>query len=256
MRLLIAKLATASVQSVSVALNSETDLADLATDLDTCVHLLRGGAYDLVLLIVSQGRLRARDAIARLRREAGHVPMVVLTEPGGHETASVAGALAIGGQPSSGPQGSGTRPDAALADIIEATGEPGIAAPWMWDEPPPATAAETLRPRAHRHRSGPRRIVVDQHSETLRVDDQPVGLSQAEFRIFARLWESRGRIVSAEDLMGAIYGQGDRPASRVLPVFLFKLRRKLTPLGLGELVETAIGRGFTIRAEAEVEAQA
>ncbi len=257
MRLLIAKLASASVQSVSVALNSETDLADLATDLDSCVHLLRGGAYDLVLLIVSQGRLRARDAIARLRREAGHVPMVVLTEPGGHETASVGGALRVGGQPPpAGAHSGGARPAVALADIIETTGEPGIAAPWMWDEPPPAAAAEPARSRAHRHRGGPRRIAVDQHSETLRVDDQPVGLSQAEFRIFARLWESRGRIVSAEDLMGAIYGQGDRPASRVLPVFLFKLRRKLTPLGLGELVETAIGRGFTIRGEAEVETQA
>jgi DNA-binding response OmpR family regulator len=98
--------------------------------------------------------------------------------------------------------------------------------------------------------------VVDATAESLRVDDQPVGLSQAEFRIFARLWESRGRIVTAEDLMGAIYGQGERPASRVLPVFLFKLRRKLSPLGLGDLVETAIGRGFTIRGDAEVEAHA
>ena len=38
------------------------------------------------------------------------------------------------------------------------------------------------------------------------MDGQPVGLSQAEFRIFARLWEHRGRIVTAEELMAAIYG--------------------------------------------------
>jgi two-component system cell cycle response regulator CtrA len=240
MRLLIAKLATASVQSVSVALNSETDLADLATDLDSCVRLLRGGSYDLVLLIVSQGRLRARDAIARLRREAGHVPMVVLTEPASGETASVAGGMTSGG-----------RIAAPLPEAIEPADAEN--APWSWDEPPPVLA-ETARPRLH-YRRVPRRVVLDPQNESLRVDDQPLGLSQAEFRIFNQLWENRGRIVSAEDLMSAIYGDSERPASRVLPVFLFKLRRKLAALGLGDLVETAIGRGFTIRADAEAEAE-
>ncbi len=247
MRLLIAKLASASVQSVSVALNSQTDLADLATDLDSCVQLVRGGGYDLVVVIVGQTRLRARDAVARLRREAGNVPMIVLTEPAGQEAAPEAGALSAAQK-----QGSGARPASALAELIETSGEAMIASPWMWDEPSQAGAAEPPRARIHRGR-GPRRLFVDHHNELLRVDDQPVGLSQAEFRIFARLWESRGQIVSAEDLMGAIYGQGERPASRVLPVFLFKLRRKLTPLGLGDLIETAVGRGFTIR-EAELEA--
>lgn len=246
MRLLIAKLASASVQSVSVALNSQTDLADLATDLDSCVHLLRGGGYDLVLLIVGQSRMRARDAVTRLRREAGSVPMVVLTEPGGQEAASVAGALSAGGK-----QATGARPATALAELIETSGEAMIASPWMWDEPPQQAAGEMPRSRAHRGRA-PRRISIDHHNEILRIDEQTVGLSQAEFRIFARLWDSRGQIVSAEDLMGAIYGQGERPASRVLPVFLFKLRRKLAPLGLGDLIETAVGRGFTIR-EAELE---
>ncbi len=33
----------------------------------------------------------------------------------------------------------------------------------------------------------------------------------------------------------------------MLPVFLFKLRKKLREAGMGELIETAIGRGFTIR---------
>ena len=33
----------------------------------------------------------------------------------------------------------------------------------------------------------------------------------------------------------------------MLPVFLFKLRKKLRGAGLGEMIETAVGRGFTIR---------
>ena len=75
-----------------------------------------------------------------------------------------------------------------------------------------------------------------------------VPLSHAEFRIFAALWTRRGEILSAEDLLAAIYGDSIRPGSRVLPVFLFKLRRKLADAGLTDLVKTAVGSGFTIQA--------
>lgn len=236
MRLLIAKLASASVQSVSVALNSETDVADLATDLENCVRLLRNGGYDLVLLIVSPTRLRTREAIARLRRENAHIPMVVLSEP------ELGEAMPARAHPSD------TGRAAPAGDSVEGgVAEEHTSAPWMWDDPPLGGGLG----RGALATTGPRRIALDLPGEMLRIDDHPVGLSQAEFRIFARLWEQRGRIVSAEDLMTAIYGAGERPASRVLPVFLFKLRRKLSALGLGDLVETAIGRGFTIRADSE-----
>jgi DNA-binding winged helix-turn-helix (wHTH) protein len=41
----------------------------------------------------------------------------------------------------------------------------------------------------------------------------------------------------------------------VLPVFLFKLRRKLSAIGLGDMIETAIGRGFSIRHDVDAESQ-
>lgn len=243
MRLLIAKLAAASVQSVSVAMNAENDIADLATDLESCVRLLRGGDYDLVLLIVSQGRLSARDSIARLRREAGRVPMVVLTEPGPQEGASVQGALA--GE---------VRRMAALAgaldDAMEGMGPGGL--PWAWEQAGLMHAADRHAPPSPAETPLQLDVVLDGDAETLRIADRQVSLSQAEFRIFSRLWERRGRIVTAEDLMVSIYGAGERPASRVLPVFLFKLRKKLSSLGVGDIIETAVGRGFTIRSETEV----
>ncbi len=91
-------------------------------------------------------------------------------------------------------------------------------------------------------------IAVDTHHAVLSIDNQPIALSQAEFRIFALLWARRGQTVSADQLMDAIYPGGNRPESRVLPVFLFKLRRKLARAGLSELIQTAVGRGFTIPA--------
>lgn len=89
-------------------------------------------------------------------------------------------------------------------------------------------------------------INVDPVRGKLTVGGQTVPLSQAEFRIFALLWQHRGQILSAEQLLDAIYPDGGRPGSRVLPVFLFKLRRKLSDCGLDDVVQTAVGRGFSI----------
>lgn len=89
-------------------------------------------------------------------------------------------------------------------------------------------------------------ISVDQDNGTVSVDGAALPLSQAEFRIFALLWERRGQTVTADELLDALYPDGNRPESRVLPVFLFKLRRKLGTMGLADLVQTAVGRGFMI----------
>ena len=104
--------------------------------------------------------------------------------------------------------------------------------------------------RAGRHET----IALDSAAGRLSVGGHAVPLSQAEFRLFERLWTGRGATVTADALMEALYPDGARPGSRVLPVFLFKLRRKLSLVGLEDLVRTAIGRGFTIPAdEAEAE---
>ena len=200
MRLLIAKLTNTTVQSVSVALAAAGDVADLATDLDSCVRMLRGARYDLVLLITSPHGPRARDAITRLRREVARLPLIVLTEPG-----------------------------AAPRDELVAR-----------------TASTPSRPG----------IVLDPDGETLRSGGGMVGLSQAEARLFTRLWRASGEIVSAEDLLTAIYGEAVRPVSRVLPVFLFKLRKKLAVLGFDDVIETSIGRGFLLRRDAMEDARA
>ncbi len=197
MRLLIAKLTSTTVQTVSVALAAAGDVADLATDIETCVRMLRASRYDLVLLITSPQGPRARDTIARLRRDVARLPLIVLTEPGASDR------------------------DPVVA--IAAAPRPGL--------------------------------VLDPDGETLRCGSDTISLSQAEARLFARLWQARGEIVSAEDLLTAIYGEAVRPVSRVLPVFLFKLRKKLAILGFDEAIETSIGRGFLLRREAVEEAR-
>lgn len=257
MRLLIAKLASASAQSVSVAMNSEHDVADIATDLEGCVRLLRNNDYDLVMLVMSHGRVRARDLIVRMRREAGKVPLVVLTEAGEVDAAPLAGALAADPRLGleHGPlEHTGMEPDHFHLDGGVAHG--GVATDasgWAWNapaEPNGAAGQRALPSEALRRQLA--LLSVEPDSETLRLGGHPLPLSQAEYRIFAALWERRGDIIPAHDLLEAIYRDAARPTSRVLPVFLFKLRKKLRGAGLGEMIETAVGRGFTIRQTSEL----
>ena len=244
MRLLIAKLASAAAQSVSVAMNSEHDIADVATDIESCLNLLRSSDYDLAVVIMGHGRMRARDAIARMRRDAGKVPMVVLTELGEDQSRSLDaayGATARIGDDRAASEGGFQRdgPDLFGGDANGVSWQPGA-------EPVGAPGARALSGAATAG-GAPAALSLDPDTESVRLGSQPLPLSQAEYRIFAALWRRRGDIVPARELLEAVYGDAARPASRVLPVFLFKLRRKLRSAGLGEMIETAVGRGFTIR---------
>ncbi len=249
MRLLIAKLAATSLRSVSFALNADGDIAELATDLESCVRLLRAADYDLLVLMVSEGRMRAGDVIAHIRSEVGAVPMVVLTEPG-DAVADRPGASIAAQHPSDGVPPITMEPD----DFHHRDERRQRPAPWQWAAP---LVTHPGRRRGREDATHPRRLgslrgalAFDDGADGLRVDGVAVPLSQAEHRIFGALWDARGTVVGTDELLAAIYRDGEWPVSRVLPVFIFKLRKKLAGLGVGEAIETEIGRGFRLRADA------
>jgi DNA-binding response OmpR family regulator len=213
MRLLIASLTDGSQHSLSIAMNSERDIADFATGLDDCIKLVRENPYDLALLIVGQHTSSARLLIERVRQAGGELPLVV---------------LGVGGD----------EPD--FADSAETVGGGfGEAAPALLEAP----AAEMITASASAD-PVPRTIEVNAARELVMIDGRPLLLSQTEFHIFALLWRRRGRIVTSEELLSAVYGPQARPTSRVLPVFMFKLRRKLAAAGMEKYIQTAVGRGF------------
>ena len=63
-----------------------------------------------------------------------------------------------------------------------------------------------------------------------------------------------GRLVSREALHDRLYGGGDGPESKVLPVLVNKLRGKLAAIGAPGLVETVRGEGFIVREPAAADA--
>lgn len=91
------------------------------------------------------------------------------------------------------------------------------------------------------------RLTVDLNQRCILVDGRHVHLTDKEYVILETLALRRGRIVTKEHLMDALYAGQDEPLMKIIDVFVCKLRKKLGDmLGDSGLVETVWGRGYRI----------
>jgi DNA-binding response OmpR family regulator len=58
-------------------------------------------------------------------------------------------------------------------------------------------------------------------------DGRPVALSATEFELLTYLVRHRGRVLSREEILGAVWGYEHDPATNVVDVYVGYLRRKL-----------------------------
>lgn len=86
-------------------------------------------------------------------------------------------------------------------------------------------------------------IVIDIAAHTVTMHDQPINVPRREFALLQKLVESRGQVLSREQLMQSIYSWDEEVDSNVLEVHIHNLRKKLdinfirTIRGVGYLVE-------------------
>ena len=80
---------------------------------------------------------------------------------------------------------------------------------------------------------------------TLSADGKRVDLTKNELRILRLLIECRGRIVTREEMMNALWQSDEFVDENTLSVNVNRLRRKLTAAGLDEeLIRTKKGVGY------------
>jgi two-component system, OmpR family, response regulator len=72
----------------------------------------------------------------------------------------------------------------------------------------------------------------------------PAAVTPREFRVLEYLALHRGRVVSRQELLDHLYGDGEDTASNVLEVYVAGLRRKLGP----DAIRTHRGHGYVIEA--------
>jgi two-component system cell cycle response regulator CtrA len=79
------------------------------------------------------------------------------------------------------------------------------------------------------------------------VGGNPVRLTAKEFAILELLILRRGTTLSKESLLSHLYGELDEPESKIIDVFICKLRRKLALAGAPDFIGTVWGLGYTVR---------
>ena len=91
-----------------------------------------------------------------------------------------------------------------------------------------------------------KRLRLDVGARKITVDGQPVHLTATEFDLLRSLAESRGRVVSREQLSERVWGYGYFGNTRVVDVHLGHVRKKL---GADNLISTVRGAGYRLEDE-------
>lgn len=92
--------------------------------------------------------------------------------------------------------------------------------------------------------------VINTEKRIVEAHGSIVPLTSKEYTILEFLAVSRGKVISKEMFLNAIYGGIDEPETKIIDVFICKLRRKLAEAvgdNAGDIIETVWGRGYMIR---------
>ena len=91
-------------------------------------------------------------------------------------------------------------------------------------------------------------IAVNLDAKTVEVDGSTVHLTGKEYQMLELLSLRKGTTLTKEMFLNHLYGGMDEPELKIIDVFIFKLRKKLSEATAGENhIETVWGRGYVLR---------
>jgi DNA-binding response OmpR family regulator len=93
------------------------------------------------------------------------------------------------------------------------------------------------------------RLAVDQVQRLIRIDGNPIGITEMEYRVLELLAFARNNVVTRAMLLKHLYRRADdQPQPKIIDVFISKLRKKLrSASGGAEFIETIPQRGWILR---------
>jgi DNA-binding response OmpR family regulator len=80
-----------------------------------------------------------------------------------------------------------------------------------------------------------------------RIDDMPLRLGPKEYLLLEFLILKRGSAVSKTACMTHLYGTDEYPEAKTIDVVLCRLRKRLAPYGLSDMIESVWGYGFKLK---------
>ena len=187
------------------------------------LELALSGQFDLVLLDIMLPRMSGMEVLRRLRKES-QVPVIMLTARDS-VVDKVSGL-------DSGADDYVTKPFAIeelLARIRAALRKKGGAQP---PQPPLLSAGE---------------VILDVERHQVSVRGQPVELTKKEFDLLRCLLENKGRVLTREALLDAVWGFDFVGETNSVDVYIRFLRGKLDDAFGIKLIHTVRGVGYVIK---------
>ena len=90
-------------------------------------------------------------------------------------------------------------------------------------------------------------LEIDLHRKIVSVDGKTVNLTRKEFEIVNLLGVRKGAVLSKTSFINYLYGGRDEPESKIVDVFMCKLRQKLDDAGIqGASIQTVWGQGHKL----------
>jgi two-component system, cell cycle response regulator CtrA len=230
MRVLLIEDDENTAQSIELMLKSEgfnvytTDLGQDGVDLGKVYD------YDIILLDLSLPDMSGFEVLRALRVSKVKTPILILSGRAGIENKVI---------------GLGYGADDYMTK------------PFHKDELVARTYAVVRRSKGHAQsviQTGG--LIVNLDSKTVEVDGARVHLTGKEYQMLELLSLRKDTILTKEMFMNNLYGGMDEPGSKIIDVFMCKLRKKLSNASDGkEYIETAWGRGYVLREPREDEAR-
>ncbi|OYU37403.1 MAG: DNA-binding response regulator [Pseudorhodobacter sp. PARRP1] len=98
------------------------------------------------------------------------------------------------------------------------------------------------------------KILVDLEAKTVEIDGVKLRVTSKEYQILELLALRRGATLTKEAFMNHLYGGMDEPETKIIDVFICKLRKKLSDATGGQsYIETVWGRGYAMRDPGTIE---
>ena len=88
--------------------------------------------------------------------------------------------------------------------------------------------------------------ILNTGDSALMFNGQKIELTKNEFRILLTLMQNKGKVVSREKLMEALWQTDAFVDENTLTVNVGRLRKKLDAVGLKDFIATKIGMGYSV----------
>ena len=205
---------------VSIALQRAGYAVDSAADGETGWWHIESFAYDVIILDIMLPKRDGISLLKELRSKASTTPVLLLTAK--DQVTDKVNGLQAGAD------------DYLIKpfDISELTAR-----------------VQALTRRAYDQRSPIIEIgafTINTATKTVDVGDTPVALTSREYQILEYLTRRRGEVVSRQDIEAHIYDAHADIMSNVVNSTISLIRKKLSQHGLGELIQTRRGLGYSI----------